>query len=230
MTYLNINNKNNTNGLKKVDIDIIKLTYEGAAYSVAYSSTGTHVFNKGYCPLLMPNKYLITGTDFFSGNEIQTDVSNGITVQAFHNSAFDLTNYIYLFEYSFGYHGHSANESLSPGFVRLTKSSSILNCFYNTAPPTSAPSLGFGSGSIPFQSTNFYVSKASSSTAVNYTADLVNAEAIRGNFLIASETYSHAVGSPYQALAVRPLNSSTTAASPTGTVQYVEILIKRIRR
>ncbi len=230
MTYLNIDNKNNTNGLKKVDIDIVKLTYEGAAYSVAYSSSGTHVFNRGYCPILMPNKYLIAGTDFLSGTEIQTAVSNGITMQAFHNSAFDLTNYIYLFEYSFGYHGLSANESLNPSFIQLTKSSTVLNCFNNTAFPITSLSLGFGNSTTPFQSTNFYVSKGSSSTAVNYTVDLVNAEAIKGNFLISSETYSHAVGSPYQALVVRPSLSSTTATSPTGTVQYVEILIKRIRR
>jgi len=221
MTWLNILDSEKTQ--KKINIDIIKFSYDGPAYTVSNANGGTHAFDKGYCPLLLPNKTVICGTDFLT---LSTAVSNGVTVQAFNLPNFDHANYIYLIDYSFGYFGHSANE-LNGYYVNLVRSSTLLNCFNVGAFPSTIRTVGFyNSTTGPIRSTNFFVS----SGTTNYTADLSNAESTRGNLIIHEGVAAYAL-TGFGAIVVRPVLSSTTSLNPTGhKIANVEMIIKRIAK
>lgn len=224
MTWLNI--PDSEKNQKRLNIDIVKFTYDGAPYNVSRLSSGTHAFNKGYCPLLIPNKSIICGTDFVT---TVSGVSNGVTIHGFNLASFDTANYLYLFDYSFGYYGHSANEENGyyVQFSRTSNISSFLNCFNVNALPAQSRTIGYYSPTTgPLYSTNFFVS----SGVTDYTNNLTNAEYTRGNIIWSeSPTSIYFLNSGAGAIIVRPELASTTAQYPTGhKISNVEIVIKRI--
>jgi len=213
MTWLNI--LDNEKNQKKLDISVTKLTCSGVAYNVSRIATPTGLLDSGEWPFLITNKHVIHGADFVV---LSNFTSSGRTINVFNNATFDIVNYIYLIEYSIGIHGHSANENVQSS-VRFVEKA-VLDSSLFTAPARATSFAVTPANNTP--GVNFYVS----TPVQNYTADLTGAEPTKGVFLL--RTNSTPTVLVYSALSVRAGSISAASASPSASLNNVEITIKRI--
>lgn len=212
---------------KQIEMDVIKFDYN-TPYNVSNAAGGTNAYNMGWTPILFTNKQTIAGVDFLP---VYTYTAVTPNVPYFKLTDLDTGTYIYIFDVSFNYKGHSANEACQR--YCLFSSSATVDRIWNV----SGLSTNYGAFQAvstagtndPLIGFDYYAQQG----IKDYTLDLSNPEKTRCIFFLGGTASGAAFTNPLLtnfSFIIRNVSTSVTGAYPAGTVNNVQLTVKRIKK
>ncbi len=213
---------------KQIEMDVTRFDYD-TPYVIRNAVGGTTAYTKAWCPILFANKQIISGVDFLPVYNYTTVTPN---IPYFKIADFDTGTYIYIFDVSFNYQGHSANEAVlrycllaSSGTVdRIWNVSGLPTAMtayeYQTTAGLNDPLIGF----------DYYAQQGTK----DYSIDLNNPEKARCIFFLGGSNIGAAfvtgIASNFSFVIRTELTSTTNPSNTTGTVSNVSLTVKRIKK